>query len=310
MIERYVKMGLSPIILFKEMRTGTFGEISALAKASRLKNYEVLETFLSDEAAVRREELNMIWGEGKSITYNARPLYQVPGKYNICSLDDEEFRNGLDFMKWQLDFCKEAKSERFLITTGPDYMPERREDVKKRLAEHLAVTSQHAKDLGIDICIEPSERHRFKKLLLGPTKECIQFMDDLHKNYGCTNVCLMVDSAHCPLQEEDSATDIRLIAAQKLGYVHLGDAVLDSNSEYYGHTHPPVGVHGGMVGLKELESMFKVLFEVGYLKKNPSFDERPNVSYEMAPYSGVSPETSASFAYEMADSAFSKALMD
>lgn len=115
----------------------------------------------------------------------------------------------------------------------------------------------------------------------------------------------MVDSAHCPLQEEDSVEDIKLIATQKLGYVHLGDAVLDSESEYYGHTHPPVGVHGGIVGLKELEALFDVLLQVGYLKKNPSFDERPNVSYEMAQYSGVSPETSAQFAFEMADTAFS-----
>lgn len=305
MIERYVKMGLSPFILFKEMRTGPSGEISALSKAARLRNYEVLEAFLSDDAALRQEELKIIWGEGKSVTYNARPLYQLPGKYNICSLDDVEFRNGLDYMKQQLDYCKEAKSERFLITTGPDYLPERREDVKKRFAEHMSIISQYAKGLGIIICIEPSERHQFKKLLLGPTRECIQFIDDLHRNYGCENVCLMVDSAHCPLQEEDSVEDIKLIATQKLGYVHLGDAVLDSESEYYGHTHPPVGVHGGVVGLKELEALFDVLLQVGYLKKNPSFDERPNVSYEMAQYSGVSPETSAQFAFEMADTAFS-----
>ena len=34
--------------------------------------------------------------------------------------------------------------------------------------------------------------------------------------------------------------------------------------------------------------------------------ETHNVSYEMAQYSGVSPETSAQFAFEMADTAFSK----
>lgn len=290
------------------MLKGPFGEFEALTKASRLKNYEVLETFLSDDEALRKEELRMIWGEGKVVSYNARGLYQLPGKYNINSLDEVEFQNGVDLMKRQIDYCAEAKSEKFLVTTGPDYLPERRDDVKRRLVEHLSIIAPYAEERGITICIEPTERNRFKKLVLGPTRECIEFIDNLHREKGFENVCLMVDSAHCPLQEENVIENVRLIASQKLGYVHIGDAVLDPESEYYGHTHPPVGVHGGMVGLKELSEQFKVLLEVGYLKRDPSYSERPQVSYEMAPYSGVSPETSALFAYEMADSAFKKAL--
>ncbi len=308
MIERYAKLGLSSIILFKEMQTGPLGELEALAKASRLRNYEVIETFLSDDAALRKEELRMIWGEGKSISYNARALYQVPGKYNINSLDKVEFQNGIDHMKRQLDICAEAKSEKFLITSGPDYLPERRDEVKRRLKEHFSIISPYAKERGITICLEPTERDRFKKLLLGPTRECIEFIDELHDEYGCENVCLMVDTAHCPLLEEDSIEDVRLVASQHLGYVHVGNAVFDPESEYYGHTHPPVGVHGGVVGLKELTALFKTLLEVDFLKRDTSFEERPNLSYEMACYSGVSPETSAIFAYEMADVAFCKAL--
>lgn len=307
MIERYVKLGLSPIILFKEMQKGPSGELEALAKASKLRNYEVLETFLSDDDALRKEELRIVRGEGKAVSYNARGWYQVPGRYNINSLDDEEFRSGLDLMRRQLDYCAEANSEKFLITSGPDYLPQKREDVKKRLAEHLSIIAPYAEQLGITICLEPTERHRFKKLVLGPTNECIEFINQLHRDNNCQNVCLMVDTAHCLLQEEDVLQNIRLIAAQGLGYVHIGNAVFDSESEYYGHTHPPVGVHGGIVGLKELADQFKVLLEVNYIKRNTSCGQRTQLSYEMASFSGVSPETSAQFAYEMADSAFALA---
>ncbi|MBR1920136.1 MAG: sugar phosphate isomerase/epimerase [Spirochaetales bacterium] len=308
MIERYVRLGLSSIILFKEMQSGPLGELEALSKASRLKNYEVIETFLSDDEALRKEEIRMLWGEGKSISYNARAIYQVPGKYNINSLDDVEFQNGVDHMKRQLDICAEAKSEKFLITSGPDYLPERREDVKRRFAEHLSIIAPYAEKLGITICIEPTERNRFKHLLLGPTKECVSFVDDFQKEYGYRNVCLMIDTAHCPLLEEDPLEAVRLASAQRLGYIHVGNAVFDEESEYYGHTHPPVGVHGGVYGLKELEALLRTLLEIGYLKTSPSYEDRPNLSYEMACYSGVSPETSAIFAYEMADIAFERAL--
>ncbi len=308
MIERYVRLGLSSIILFKEMQTGPLGELEALSKASRLKNYEVIETFLSDDAALRKEELRMLWGEGKSISYNARALYQVPGKYNINSLDETEFQNGVDHMKRQLDICAEAKSEKILITSGPDYLPERREEVKRRFAQHLSIVAPYAEERGITICIEPTERDRFKRLLLGPTKECVSFVEDLQREYGCRNVCLMIDTAHCPLLEEDPLEAVRLASSQRLGYIHVGNAVFDTESEYYGHTHPPVGVHGGVYGLRELTELFRTLLEIGYLKASPSYEERPNLSYEMACYSGVSPETSAIFAYEMADIAFERAL--
>ncbi|MCF0237616.1 MAG: sugar phosphate isomerase/epimerase [Sphaerochaetaceae bacterium] len=305
MVERYVKFGLSTIILYKEMLSGPYGELEALTKASRLKNYEVLETFLSDDESLRKEELRMIWGEGKTVTYNSRSFYQVPGKYNILSLDDKEASRGIDLMKKQLDFAAEAASPKFLITSGPDYLPEKRDEVKKRYVQSLCILSEYAKKLNIEICLEPTERHRFKKQLLGPTTECISFIDDLHKNYGCENVCLMIDTAHCPLMEEDPVEDIKLIGAQKLGYVHIGDAVLNPESEFYGHTHPPVSIIGGCVDVNGLSKQFKALFDCGYLKKSVSYDARPNISYEMACYPGVSPETSALFAYEIAESALS-----
>jgi len=309
MLSRYCRFGLSAALLYKEMADGPLGHLAGFSKAAALKDYEVLETSLCDDPNIRKEELKIAREEGKSISYNIPVDIQVPGAYNPCSFDIKERKNAAAFVKRHIDYAKEAGCGWVLLTSGPDYQRDRREEEKDNLAEFYAEIGPYAERNGIIICIEPTERERFKKQLLGPTVECVDFVKRLHGMKECGCVYLMIDTAHYPLMEEDALEGLRMM--RQVGgakYVHVGNAVMDPSSIFYGHTHPPVGLQGGLVDYKELSGFFMALFEVGYLKRDVAWDNRPCVSYEMKPYPGVPEELSAAFAYAKANSAMELAL--
>ncbi len=309
MIERYCRLGISPGLLYPEMFSGNLAHLAGFTKAVSLPGYEVLETFLADDAAVRKEELKLAREEGKLLSYNMVTAIQIPGPYNPCSFDEKERMRAAELMMRHLDYAVEAGSPVFLVTSGPDYRPEDREGEKRNLASFYHTVAPYAAQRGIEICIEPTERHRFKKQLLGPTPECITFLRQLRSEGGCDNVSLMVDTAHFPMMGENTIESIDLVAKNgPLGYVHVGNAVLDPKSEFYGHTHPPVGIVGGVCDVSSLAETFKELFQVGYLDSFVEYEKRPRLSYEMKPYPGVSERTSARFAYEKADAAMRMAL--
>ena len=107
----------------------------------------------------------------------------------------------------------------------------------------------------------------------------------------------MLDIAHLPLMEETMEAATREVLRAGLIHVHMGDAVLDEKSVFYGHTHPPVGVHNGTFDLVELTHQFMVLFECGYIPHTTG-QKRANISLEVRPYPGCDELTSIRLMYE------------
>ena len=182
---------------------------------------------------------------------------------------------------------------------------ERRPELMKLYMEYFMALAEHVKQYNMNIVIEPIERHRFKQLILGPTPECAAFIAEAQKN-GADNAHLMMDIHHLPLMEENLDDAIAAYLPVGLIHVHMGDAVLDPNNVFYGHTHPPVAVQGGMFDLPELTEQFVKLFECGFIPKTPG-EKRASISLEVRPYTGVSEQTSIQFMYEKMKSAFDAA---
>jgi sugar phosphate isomerase/epimerase len=305
--QKYFKFGIGVSNFYPGSFTDELEHLRAFSVVASIPGYETLETFMPLTKEVFHEEMRIALGEGKQINYNLPPAFQCLGKFNPCSKDSNERASALDLAKRHLDNACEAGSRICAMTSGPDVDPLNRNLILSIFLEYIIKLAEYAKVFGICLVIEPVERERFKKLLLGPTSECVAFIGKLRRN-GCDNVKLMIDTAHCPLMEENPFTALKLISDSGIGHVHIGNAVLDERSEFYGHTHPAMGVSGGVYDVDFMAEFLSQLFSIGYLDNVVNYDNRPCVSYEMQAYPGLSVYESATIAQNKMNEALLQAL--
>ncbi len=297
--------GFSPTMLFPKSFEDPLAHFSAIEICCHYPHYEAFDTYLPDDKALRDACIRKMKAYGKKMNYNSPGTLQLDGPYNPCSDDSSVRVRALDYAKTHVDYAAESESPFFVATGCLDKGEERRPELMKRFTEYFLHLAEHCQKYHMDILIEPIERHRFKKLILGPTKECAAFIANVQKN-GAANAHLMLDTAHLPLMEENMDEAISASLPAGLVHVHLGDAVLDPGNSFYGHTHPPMGIHGGTFGYMDLKEQFIKLFECGFIPKTVS-EKRATISLEVKPYPGCSEETSIQMMYEKTKSACDEA---
>ena len=297
-----VRFGLSPSMLFPKSFEDEWELYACYRSVCAYPEVEALESFLPEDGGLRKKILAVMKDAGKVLNYNTTLDFQLDGPCNPCS-DSPDFReNAFVCMCRHIDYAAEAGSPLVVVTGCADQGPERREELVKRYAEYFLKVCAYAKQYNIRILIEPIERHRLKRLLWGPTKECAAFIRDMRAQ-GADNGGLMMDIAHLPLMEETVDQAIADYGEIGFEHVHVGDAVLDESSPFYGHTHPPLGVRCGTFSQTDLEEQFVKLFECGFIPKQAG-EKRASLSLEVRPYPGVSQRTSALVMYEKCESAF------
>ena len=105
--------------------------------------------------------------------------------------------------------------------------------------------------------LEPLDRYAFKKQLIGPMDEAVQWFLPLHAAYP--NFYLHWDSAHVALDGTDLLRSLDW-AGPYIAQFHLCNAILDIQHPCYGDLHMDVGTAPGF----ETE---------GFLKKIASFEK-------------------------------------
>lgn len=290
-------LGIGVTGLFPEAFESDEAHLSSFSCVARLPDYDALETYLSLDKRIFNEEVRIAKGEGKRINYNFPIEFQHLGKFNPCSYDRNERRNAVELAKKHIDNAAKADSTVIILTSGPDTDPENRKDVLKLFTEYITAICDYSKQFGIDLIIETIERQRFKKLLLGPTAECVDYVLKL-RNDGFKNLFVMVDTAHSPLMEENPVTALQEVARIGIRHIHIGNAILNESDRDYGHTHPALGVQNGCNDIDHLCHIIGELFRVGYLTREQTRYNKPLVSLEMLKYPGASWDTSAHLAYE------------
>lgn len=296
-----VRFGFSPTMLFPDSFEDPLIHFAAMDAACEYPGYEAFETYLPEDKALRAACLKKMRAFGKVLNYNSPGILQLDGPYNPCSDDPAIRKQALAFAKMHIDFAAEAESPLYVATGCLDKGEERRAGLMEHYMEYFLQVAEHCKSYGITTVLEPIERHRFKTLILGPTSECAQFIAAAQKN-GADNAHLMMDIAHLPLMEETVEEAIAASLPVGLVHIHMGDAVVDPTSVFYGHTHPPVGVQKGTFDLEELTEQFVQLFQCGFIPKQAG-GQRASISLEVRPYLGVSEATSIQFMYEKMKSA-------
>lgn len=291
-----VCFGFSPTMLFPKSFDDPLAHFAAIEICCHYPHYETFETFLPEDRAMREACIREMKECGKQMRYNSPGVLQMDGPYNPCSDDPATRARALNLAKMHIDFAAEAESPLFVATGCLDKGEERRPELLKRFKEYFLQLAEYCRQYHMNILIEPIERHRFKKLILGPTEECAAFIADAQQ-CGAENAHLMMDIAHLPLMEETMEHALSASIPVGLLHIHMGDAVLEPSNSFYGHTHPPVGIQGGSFDLPELTDQFKKLFQCGFIPSTPG-QKRASISLEVKPYPGCSEAASIQLMYE------------
>lgn len=158
---------------------------------------------------------------------------------NLSALDPEERRRAVAYVKELLAEAAESGAYHVGLPSGPDVLPEKREDAKKALFESFCEISQEAsKYQNMHLTLEPLDRYVHKKQLMGPIHEVIDWFEGLKKE--CPNFYIHWDSAHEALAEIDLEESMKR-ALPYMAQFHICNCVTDPSNPCYGDWHMELG---------------------------------------------------------------------
>lgn len=206
---------------------------------------------------------------------------------DLNSLDRNIQKKAINRVIELIDMAYFFEAKKFVITSGLDVEPNKRQEAKRILVESLAEICQCLKSqkdkLGkpIDMVLETFDREYTHKLLVGPTSEAVEIVTKIRGDYE--NIGLMLDIGHLPLLGE-GISDAITKAGNYLKHVHIGNCVLkNQNDPRFGDTHPYLGYPGGENGVEQVSLFLKSLkdnnyFDIDIVLKDK---ELPTVNFEI-----------------------------
>lgn len=218
-----------------------------------------------------------------------RTVYLAPSaiqerKLNPNSLEESKRQEAVTVLKEFVEKAYFLRAEKLMICSGPDPGPADREKAKmqliKSLNELLEWTHQVKTDYLLELILENFDRELQKKRFLGPTHESVELIMEVKKNFG--NINLILDQSHLRQLGEDHQESL-FLARNCLGHVHLANCLLkDRSHPQWGDSHLAFNTEGSELGTSDIVQMLASLFEVGYLKKEPT-GRLPTISLEIKP---------------------------
>lgn len=259
----YATLGLVHHMLYSSALTDAETHVKTLLDVSEMEEFATFDCFVPYGDVHRRTLIRNIARTRKEIVYalHAFPLRKIA----LASASLTEQGISRLIVRDQIEMAAAIGATGFIFASGPDF-PDDRTDAKKRLLAFAAWFCNELAPYGMTALLEPFDRSIDKKFLLGPTEECVAFIQSLH-GLGIRNIAIELDMAHVPLMGETFGHAIRT-AAPYLQRVHLGNCILkDPSHEWYGDYHPPIGFAGGEIDTQELAVILQELLSVGYLNK-------------------------------------------
>ncbi len=207
---------------------------------------------------------------------------------NLSSPHEESRREAVAAIKPMIDEAQALGASLFLVGSGPDPGPGRRDSAKAQLVKSLGELCAYAQEVPgkpLTVTLENYDRDLDKRFLLGPTQEAVQVARQVRKEHA--NFGLTIDESHLCQLLEDARRELP-DAIDVVVHVHLANCVVDSSLPGYGDQHPRFGAPGSEVDAEKMGSFLSVLDDAGYFKKDlPT--RLPVVSLEVKPQGGEEP---------------------
>lgn len=224
--------------LFAPYRNDETRMIGVIERAVSCGFYKNLELGIFFDKGNRKKVRSLLEQNGLRATTFGTP-YIKERHLSLCSLDAGERQQAINLMKQLAVLAAEAGYSVFGVPSGDDPGPAFRGFSKLVLIDALQEIAETCQDLGMFLSIEPLDRYAFKKQLIGPIEEAVQWFRELHER--CPNTILHWDSAHEALGRIDLSRSLS-IAAEFVGQAHLCNAITDEAHPCFGDLHMDVGI--------------------------------------------------------------------
>ena len=155
-------------------------------------------------------------------------------KMSLCDLNDRRRSAVLDYLKYHADLAAESGYTTFGVPSGPYPGDELRDEALAAQEDSLCRIADYAASLGMNCSIEPLDRNAYKKGLIGPMDEVVEWFRPLHEKHP--NLFLHWDSAHEQLGRLGIFHTLEL-AAPYLSQIHLCDCIDDPSHPCFGDLH-------------------------------------------------------------------------
>ena len=226
---------------------------------------------------------------GKAIVFSGvTPIFREG--LNLSDLSEDKRKDAVQRMFPLLDEAYELNARVFLMASGSDPGPEKREKAKEQLKQSIMDFQEYGEKrnehTSTMISMEVFDREVEIKYLFGPTREASQFarmVRSLGIEFGLT-----LDQGHLYLLNEPPSYSLHEAKGVAFHF-HLGNCVVkDPKNPAFGAKHPAFGFSGGEVGFHEISLFLSILKENGYFDYRTSL-EKPIVSMEVRPIIGEDP---------------------
>lgn len=243
--------------------------IEVIRRAVAMGFYKGIELGSFFDPTNRRTVRNIIEENQLNGTTYTTP-YVKDQHLSLSDLDENGRKKAVALLKKLAELAAESGYTNLGIPSGDDPGYLKREMAKSVLAESVVEIADHCRSLGLNLLLEPLDRNAFKKQLLGPMEETVQWFKPIHE--VCPNFYIHWDSAHEALERTDLKQSINW-SGPYIAQVHLCNAILDHGHPCYGDLHMDVGEAPDF----ETEGFLKPSLGADLLKQIASFDKPEGV---------------------------------
>jgi sugar phosphate isomerase/epimerase len=281
--KKYFDLGIVLPASFPELGSGAGPMIERLEEVRNTGLFRVAEISCRSTAEGFIELQQYLRQQPIRTIYLAPPAIQER-KLDLNSLEETKRQEAVDVLKDFVERAYSLQAEKLMICSGPDPGPSDREKAKRQLIkslnELLEWTRQWRTDYLLELIVENFDRELHKKRLLGPTRESVELIMEVKKNFS--NINLILDQSHLRQLNENPGESL-FLAKDCLGHVHLANCLLrDRSHPQWGDNHIPFNLVGGELETEDIAEIFASLFSIGYLKKAPT-GKLPTMSLEVKP---------------------------
>ena len=185
------------------------------------------------DAANRRYVRGFLESHGLAALTYVAPYFNAEG-LALCDLDPEVRARTLRKARRHAEYAADAGYRTFGVPSGKDPGPERRAEALRYQAEGMDELAEFCAGLGMYITLEPLDRYAFKKALVGPMPEAVEWFRPIHEAHP--NAFLHWDSAHEALGGIDLMDSLDC-CAPFLSQIHLCDCITDPAHPCFGDLH-------------------------------------------------------------------------
>jgi sugar phosphate isomerase/epimerase len=281
-IDAYMKMGIVHFMAFPEVAGGQGPWAETVRQVALDPFFKAIEITHIEDEQERRRVRNICRLANLAVGFGAHPAI-LGGGLDLNSLDEAERGAAVSRLKQLLDEAAFMGAESFVVLSGRDPGPKRRDEAVEALVRSLNELCARAAEIdGPPVILEVFDSEIDKCCLLGPAplaREVARAVTGDHDNFG-----LLVDLSHIPLLGETPRQALEPVK-DYLAAAHLGNAVLTEGLPGYGDHHPVFNTPGSVNDEPEMVDFLRTLLEIGFLDGR----KRPMVSFEVKPMDGQDP---------------------